>query len=170
MMRLLAPIVIALLVAGCNGEDRDSEQPDTDLAMETLISFARAPSDTTWGSVPFSESVGLGLGETLRERHAPRDLRDPSAWQLGVDLFRGRAGTASALDLIASEQGALRVTKGPHPHCAAPPVPPPPQVADLRRVVVQPRDPDGCLDWWTVDAFVNDNGEIEAVTIDLWEP
>ena len=168
MRRLTGLLLLAVLVCGCTGEE--DERPDMKLAMETLISFARAPSDTSWASLRLADSVGLGLGEVLRARRTARQLQEPSAWRLDVDLFRGRAGTASALELIASERGALRVTEGPHPHCAAPPVPAPTQVADLDRVVVQPRDADGCLEWWTVDAFVNADGEIEAVTLDLWEP
>jgi hypothetical protein len=166
--RLLASIVVAVLAAGCTGED--PKQPDTDLAMEKLISFARAPSDGTWAAVPLATSVDLGLGDSLRTEKSAQELRNPGAWLLNLDLFRARVGMSSALELIAAEQGALRVTNGPHPHCASPPVPPPRQVADLRRVVVQPRDPDSCLDWWTVDAFVNEDGKIEAVTFDVWEP
>jgi len=97
-------------------------------------------------------------------------LRQPGAWLLNLDLFRARAGTSSALELIAAEDGRLRVTQGPHPHCASPPVSPPPQDATLDRVVVQPRAPDSCLAWWTVDAYVDDEGKIRAVTLDLWEP
>jgi hypothetical protein len=138
--------------------------------MEGLIAFARSPGDTTWTAAPFAASVDLGLGDTLYSRRSARELREPAAWRLALELFRGRVGTYSALDLIAMEQGSLRVTHGPHRHCASPPVPPPPHVSTLERVVVQPRDPDGCLDWWTVDAFVDGDGKIRAITFDLWEP
>jgi hypothetical protein len=40
----------------------------------------------------------------------------------------------------------------------------------LRRVSLQPGDPDGCLAWWTVDLFVDDRGAVTGITIDLWEP
>jgi hypothetical protein len=49
-------------------------------------------------------------------------------------------------------------------------VPPPIQVADLRRVSVQPRDTESCLQWWTVDLFLTPDGKVAAVTLDLWEP
>ena len=186
MRRCAAYVVLAVILAGCGGTESTeppttqpavttqavTTQADTNrMAMDALIAFARAPSDATWAAVPLADSVGLGLGDTLRARRSARELREPAAWRLNIDLFRARAGTGSALDLIASEQGRLKVTHGPHPHCAtSPPVPPPPQVSDLERVVVQPRNPDGCLDWWTVDAFVDDDGKIRAVTLDLWEP
>lgn len=45
-------------------------------------------------------------------------------------------------------------------------------MADLRRVSAQP-DPetiDSCLQWWAVDLFITDQGEIAAVTLDLFAP
>ena len=175
MRRKAALVALTVALAGCAGEESVERATRTPIdpqraAMEAPIAFARAPSDGTWTAVPLAATVGLGLGDSLRRQRSAEDLRNPGAWLLNVDLFRGRAGTASALDLIAAEQGPLRITKGPHPHCASGPVPPPEEVADLDRVIVQPRAPDGCLDWWTVDAFVNADGEIEAVTLDLWEP
>ena len=170
-----ALFVLCILLTGCAG-DRSVERTISTpadpqrAAMNALIAFARAPSDGRWDAVPFAAIVDLGLGDSLRTQRSARELRNPGAWLLTLDLFRARAGMTSALELIAAEQGRLRVTEGPHPHCVSAPVPPPQEVADLDRVVVQPRDPDGCLDWWTVDAFVNGDGEIEAVTLDLWEP
>jgi len=166
-----ATLALAVIVAGCTG-DPETQSPSAPgrNAMEALIAFARAPSDSTWAALPLADRVELGLGDTLRARRSARALREPGAWKLNVDLFRARAGTASALELIASEQGRLRVTEGLHPHCASGPIPPPEGFADLKRVVVQPRSTNGCLDWWTVDAFVNGAGTIEAITLDLWEP
>lgn len=49
--------------------------------------------------------------------------------------------------------------------------PAPDGLADLRRVSVQPELGDrSCLEWWTVDLFVADDGSIAAVTMDLYEP
>lgn len=33
----------------------------------------------------------------------------------------------------------------------------------------QPRQPTSCLAWYSVDAFLRD-GNISAITMDLWEP
>ena len=174
MSRVLTSVLVAVVLAGCGGNDEPQVTveavPPEVRVMDALIAFAQAPSDSTWNALPLADEVGLGLGRELREHRSARELRQPEAWKLDVDLFRGRAGDSSAIDLIADEPGRLRVTVGPHPHCAATAVPAPPQVAHLERVVVQPRDADGCLDWWTVDAFVNSAGQIEAVTLDLWEP
>jgi len=169
MRRSAVYILLGVLLAGCMAEERERADPSR-RAMDALIAFARAPSDATWAAVPLAESVDLGLADVFYLRLSARQLRNPRAWTLSVDGFRGRAGSASAVALIAAEDGRLRVTRGPHRHCAAPPEPEPPQVTPLERVVVQPRDADGCLDWWTVDAFVDDEGKIRAVTLDLWEP
>ena len=161
----LALVFVASVAAGCGGGGQETEP-----ALEALIAFARDPSEANWDRLPLAASVGLGLGGTVHARRSAVELRRPDAWTLSVDGFRGRAGTASALELIAAEDGPLRTTSGPHPHCASPPVSAPPFLAEFRRVAVQPADADGCLDWWTVDAFVDATGRIRAVTLDLWEP
>ena len=161
-------MVLVAALAGCVS-DEEPNRPEQ-VAIDALVAFARAPSDETWDELPLGSSVALGLGDDVRARRSSRALREPSAWELSVDRFRGRAGSASALALIASEDGKLRTIRGPHRHCAAASVPPPAEVAELTRIAVQPQDPDGCLDWWTVDAFVDEDGAIRAVTLDLWEP
>jgi hypothetical protein len=40
----------------------------------------------------------------------------------------------------------------------------------LRQQSVQPAKTDSCLEWFSVDLFVNEDGEIAAVTLDLYEP
>jgi hypothetical protein len=165
-----AALVLALALAGCSTDAAAPEPPNLRAGVEALIVFARDPGDATWSELQLAEHVALGLGEMVRASKPADELRDPAAWTLNVDLFRGRAGTASALELIRGEAGRLSVTRGPHRHCAAPPVPPPAEAAGLTRFAIQPRDADGCLDWWTVDAFLDDEGRIRVVTLDLWEP
>ena len=167
--------MLSVIVAGCAGDESVERTIPTPVdpqraAFNALIAFARAPSDGRWDAVPFAANVDLGFGDSLRTQRSAQELRNPGAWLFNLDLFRARAGITSALELISAEQGRLRVTEGPHPHCVSPPVPPPEEVAHLDRVAVQPRDTHSCLGWWTVDAFVNDAGKIEAVTFDLWEP
>lgn len=77
-----------------------------------------------------------------------------------------------SLEVPTAEARDVVVSVGPHPHCASPPVPAPAEVASLRRVSVQPspESGDSCLSWWTVDLFLTPEGEVAAVTLDIWEP
>jgi hypothetical protein len=47
---------------------------------------------------------------------------------------------------------------------------PPRRVSRLRRLSIQPRAPASCLRWFAVDVFVDESGDIRAVTLDYWEP
>lgn len=165
-MRLVLLALAALVLAGCGDDELAGEE-----AMEALIAFAHEPSEETWSDVPLAPHVDLGRGKEVRARRSAEALRDPDAWTLSLEyLYRARAGTTSALELIAGWDGALRVGFGAHENCVSPPVPPPPQAAGLERVYVQPRAIESCLQWWTVDAFLDGDGRIRAVTLDLWEP
>lgn len=55
---------------------------------------------------------------------------------------------------------------------ASPPVPAPREFKDYRRVSVQPSDSsiDSCLPWFTVDLFLDEQGSVALVTLDVWEP
>jgi hypothetical protein len=139
--------------------------------MRALATFARSPTDSTWRRLRLARRVKLGLGRRLIVERAARELRDPAAWMIKVeDLFRARVGPFSALRLLANNRDARRVSVGAHPHCASPPKPPPQQVIALRRVSVQPKNSNSCLSWFSVDAFVGDDGRLRAITLDLWEP
>jgi hypothetical protein len=97
------------------------------------------------------------------------ELRHKRSWKLnppGGD-FRAGVGPFSALDLLAERNVPLVFSVGPHRHCVSPPVPPPPEVASLRRISVQPGKIASCLQWFTVDAFMTRDGEIRAITLDM---
>lgn len=134
-----------------------------------LAEFARAPGAGTLGAVPLADRVRLGLSDRLITERASVDLVRRDAWVLSADSFRGQVGPFSALELLARNVPTT-ISVGPHTHCASPPMPPPAELAQLRRVSVQPKDIDTCLRWWTVDLFVSPAGRIEAITLDLWDP
>jgi hypothetical protein len=122
--------------------------------------------------------VWLGLGESLMVRRSRDELADRGAWRLDGDGFRGRAGPFSALELIAGtevfpdgpEIGLMNLSVGPHPRCASPPAKPPDGLDDPRQLSLQPIEMRSCLDWWSVDLFIGPDGELVAVTLDLFEP
>ncbi len=143
---------------------------DDERLVDAIIQFARSPSPVGREAIPFADDgVWLGLAEQLLTRRSPAELVEPAAWELQTEAFRGHVGPFSALDRLAME-GETTVSIGPHPHCASPPVPPPDEMADARRLSIQPVGTDACLRWWTVDLFLTPTGEVQAVTLDLWEP
>jgi hypothetical protein len=147
-------------------------------AIEDLVAFAQSGSEVTAAGIPFADEVWLGLGDELLERHPRDEVIDSISWGLDADAFRERVGPFSALEVLADwnvqPAGILvreaLVLVGPHPRCASGPVAPPAQVAGLRRVSVQPVRWAACLSWWTVDFFFNDDGLIEAITLDFGDP
>jgi len=144
---------------------------DVDLTR-AFRAFATAPSPGTASEVPFAPEVRLGAASRLLSTVDADDVDDPRAWVLRLEYFRGYSGPFSALELVQDHGDGLTTSVGPHPHCAGPPVPAPHALDDLRRVSLQPssRSVDSCLDWFTVDLFVDDAGTVRAVTLDLWEP
>ena len=180
-LALAVVVAVTALSAACQGDEqarrptdsaaqRDAATPTDRNVMRSLVRFARSPSDSTWRRLRLARRVELGLGKRLVVQRSRGELRDPDAWRLDADHFRGRVGSLSALRLIADEPRRLRLSVGPHAHCAAPPTPPPGRVARLRRVSVQPERPDSCLSWWSVDVYVDRGRRVRAVTLDLWEP
>jgi hypothetical protein len=162
-MALIAAVVAAAF-PGCQAES------DSDDVLRGLVAFAREPSGETWASVPFADRVQLGLGDRLLKTRSAQELRDPVAWMLDVDLFRGRGGPLSSIEVLASNQGSLEFREGSYRRCVSPSGPPPRPVSGLRRLSIQPRRPMSCLQWFAVDVFVDESGDIRAVTLDLWEP
>lgn len=152
--------------------------------MRDFVAFAVQPSAETAGRLPFAGEVQLGLSRDLRTALNAPDAPQASAWVLNANSFRAYTGPFSALELIQrhadearsmsfrTRGGALHVSAGDHPHCASPPVPAPQGFERHRRVSVQPSESsiDSCLSWFTVDLFLNKEGSIAAVTLDVWEP
>lgn len=141
-----------------------------DLSLaDAVIAFASDPSDSTWDALPFAPEMALGLADDILVRVDATALADPQTWVLEKEPFRARTGPYSALDLLATA-GAVDVTVGPHDHCASPPVPAPDGLEDLRRVAIQPVDATSCIEWFTVDLFVDGDGVVHGITLDLYEP
>jgi hypothetical protein len=159
-------LVAAVVAVGFPGCDSETNGDDV---LNGLVAFARQPSDKAWASVPFADHVQLGLGDRLLKTRSARALRDPAAWMLDADLFRAGVGPFSSLKVLASKEGSLEYREGSYRRCASPSRPPPRPVSGLRRLSIQPREPVSCLQWFAVDVFVDESGDIRAVTLDLWE-
>jgi hypothetical protein len=150
---------------------REASQDEAEQIVRELRRFAQEPSASRAEQLPFASRVQLGLGGRLLKTVGSSALADPSAWSVPVPTTPDYAWigdrSLSALKLLASD-GEHTTSVGPHPHCASPPRPAPPGMVDHDRISTQPAA-GGCLSWYSVDVFLRD-GEIQAVTLDLWEP
>lgn len=153
--------------------DAPAQSAGEQAVLDALVAFAQDPSDATFPDLPLANTVRLGLGQTLHAAVDAGDLRNPQAWVIDEETYAAFSGPFSAIDrLQAVDPGDLTATAGPHPHCAGPPRPAPDGLDGLRRLSLQ-GDDDGdpsCIGWFTVDVFVDDDLQIRAVTLDLWEP
>lgn len=155
--------------------DSPPERLDADALAQHLFAqlseFARTSEPGALETVPFTQTVALGLGPRIMLQLPREELERPGQWQIDVELHRAYAGPFSALDLLARDVDTTTIV-GEHPHCASSPVPPPDGYAEMIRVSLQPDadNIDTCLMWWTVDAFVTAEGMVAAITMDLWEP
>jgi hypothetical protein len=147
------------------------------LVLESLVAFAVTGDASTLEALPLTDEVALGLADQVLVHRPAEALGDPASWSLARDEFRGYVGPFSALDLLARWDGLpgqsvreVQISIGNHPHCASPAVAAPAELATLRRVSLQPMGQTSCLAWWTVDAYLTEDGRIAGVTLDLWEP
>jgi hypothetical protein len=199
MKAKLGPLLASLLLAGCVNDpvvDASSTQvsiesttsttpevtmqtslpeattlTDAETLVEAFVKFARDPSDGTFGELSLAETVDLGLGPTIIKTIEGTELREPEVWRLDLDNFRAHTGPFSAFDSM-TRLDTYETTVGEHSHCASPPVPPAEGYEGLGRISVQPRlgPQDSCLMWSTVDFFLLPNGDVAAITLDMWEP
>lgn len=154
-----------------NGADTgagDGEIPtgDEQAAAEAFVRFAQG--DGAAGDLPLAAEVTLALGVVEQRTVDAGELGARAAWRTDVDEFAGRVGPFSPLDVVDSD--AVRYTAGPVDHCAAPPLDWPAPWDDLRQITIEPVGIDSCLDWYAVSLFLDDDGEIAVVALDLWEP
>jgi len=153
--------------------------------MQRFVMFAADPTPEGAQLLGLATTgVRLGLGPRLVQDLDIATAGDPAAWSIPSQAFRAHIGPYSALAVVRQQvEGAdadptrwpssdLQVSVGDHPHCASPPVPAPEGLDGRRRVSVQPGEGSitSCLDWFTVDLFLDDDDAIVAVTLDIWEP
>lgn len=112
--------------------------------------------------------VELGLADRVIRTVPEADLSDPGSWQL-PGPYAGSPGPFSALELLAGSGGQYRVDLGHGPTCDESPAPPA-GVETSRVLSVQPRSTDSCLEWWRIDLFVNEVGQVTGVIVKLPDP
>lgn len=134
---------------------------------DAFVRFADSPSAETAAALPFAGEVSLGLASDIITIVERADIADAANWQLDVDEYAGLGGPFSALDHPAP---SVELTVGPHDHCANAPIAPPVGFEDLRQIALQPTDIDSCIDWWSVDFYLDEEGRIRAVILLLFGP
>jgi hypothetical protein len=179
-MSVFGSLVVLAILGGC-GTERLATVPSpspvlagvasaADLELvDSMVTWARTGEPAVLDPSMFAEEVALGLGQEIVAFRTFEELREPMSWRLDQDVFRAYVGPFSALDQLR-RGGEVTVSIGQHPHCAAPPMDPPRGLANHRRLSIQPASAQSCLQWWTVDLFLGEDGRVEAITVDLYEP
>lgn len=184
-MRMAGALILPLLLlVGCGDGPGPTNAPSSSSIAATpesvpteaeralfdaLVRFARSGDAADLHPVTFADEVALGLGLEPVVTRTPAELADPEKWLLDRRVFRDFVGPFSALEQLRRDV-EVAMTVGPHPHCAAPPMPPPAGLDDHRRLSIQPVAPSSCLQWWTVDLFLDADGRVEAITVDFFGP
>ena len=150
-----SPVVLTGTYDGTRFVLDDGPEPSPTAADEAMVAaFVAFAGGGAVDDVPLAATVSLGLADEIVRSVPATDLGSPAAWVIERMEFRGWSGPFSAVDLADTDVG---ITVGPHAHCASPPVAAPPGFEDHRRVSIQPTDATSCLEWFTVDFFVDDD-------------
>jgi hypothetical protein len=145
-----------------------------DLAA-ALTDFA-VGDDEAFDRMGLGDEVALVLHDEVLETVAADKLRDRSRWALDVEGYAGFEGPFSAVETLARADGngwANAVSLGPQPHCAGPPLDPPPGFEAHDRITMQPAEGfiDSCIAWYAVVLFRHpDYGTVDAVALELFGP
>lgn len=143
---------------------------ESETLVRDFVAFARAPGGRSFFAIPWADRLWLGLA-TASQREVPSSkLRQPLAWRLPEKHFDGWSGPFSALRTIDDGPTKLSASSGRHKHCAGPPIRSPKQVRTLHQISIQPAEYATCLDWFAVDLFVDETGEVRAVQLELFGP
>lgn len=191
-MTLLAAAIALTGACGSVGDPgasvSASESPSSSVATigtaeaqrlgRTFVAFALEPSPALLADVPFAPEVQLGLRDAIDKTVPRAKLADKASWRIDREEFAAMVGPFDATATlrqfagIHTEIDPFTIGVGDYPHCNNRQTFRAPEVAGLARVTIQPRDGmiDSCISWFSVDLFVDNGGEIAAVTMDHGEP
>ncbi|MDH4277253.1 MAG: Gmad2 immunoglobulin-like domain-containing protein [Acidimicrobiia bacterium] len=149
------------------GPSTETAEPDAgDQAVaQALVRFAQGGALT---DVDLADEVTLGLGLSHQETFTRSELANRNNWEIDVDEFEGFAGPFDILQPLVD--GQVSFSSGSIPHCAGPPLDWPTEWDALSQVNIEPVGADSCIQWYAVNLFRNNNGEIEVIVLDLFGP
>ncbi len=137
----------------------------SDLELTDRVrAFARG--EISASDLPFTDAVEISLGTD--HLATVTDPGDPSSWLIDTAEWNGYAGPFDVLGPLRSEAGITTTLVGPQPHCAGPPLDTP--WPSVRRLSIQPTGTTSCLEWYAIDVFLDGDGAITRLMLDLWEP
>lgn len=140
-----------------------------DLGRDTVLALAASQGDEiAVDELPLAATVQLGLHNSLEIERTPDELADVESWIVPRSEYAGFSGPFNVLDPIRRGR-TLNITEGPQPHCAGPPLDPPPGLEDAMLVSGQPKQSDSCIDWFSLNVWMQ-NGEVTAITLELFGP
>ena len=147
-------------------DDTDEPTEDEQAAAQALVRFAQGSG--TWDDLNLADRVTLSLGVTHTKAVTGIGLQDRDNWAIDFEPFAGRTGPFNLLDVLGD--GQVRFSAGTIPHCASPALDWPDEWAGYTQVNIEPVDATSCLEWYAVSLFRNDDGDVEAIALDLFEP
>ncbi|MDH3296226.1 MAG: Gmad2 immunoglobulin-like domain-containing protein, partial [Acidimicrobiia bacterium] len=139
------------------------------LAARALVAFAQGGS---FGDLPLAETVTLSLGLDEQMSRSRTELVDRDAWTFDAgEGFGGFSGPFNLLDTLDGPGGRqVEYSAGPIPFCAAPPKVWPVEWQALDQVNIEPVGIDSCIAWYGISLFLNSDGDIEVIVLDLFGP
>ncbi|MDF1602406.1 hypothetical protein [Nocardioides sp. YIM 152315] len=189
-MRTWMIVVLALAVAGCAPDVREEARgrsaqeaaasasapsprdaptattvtADRERTARLFLRFARGEAT----SPPIDTPVNLYLGGRLTEVLSNHDAGRREEWRTCPDggPYAGALCPFSAVDLLSGYDGRIVVTRHPPSHPCAHPAHGP----SGRSVTLTPSGPRTCVDYWAVQLWVNDVGQVTDVNVVLAEP
>lgn len=117
------------------------------------------------------DGVELRLGNSGHVREVAVDaLHDPATWEFEVP--EGYAGFVGPFSVLRSLEGVdeLTVSVGEHDFCANPPQPTPDHLTGFTLVGITPAAIDSCIDWFAVDLWLDEDGLVRAIRLELYGP
>lgn len=123
---------------------------------------------------PFDTPISLGLGNKLVRTISPTESTRDAAWVLALDGYAQRDGTVSALKLLRQNADNRHIETDASMDEICPDDDPGEAPSALTgggtRVSIQPRRSNICLNWWSVDLYINDVGQVVGVNVSLGSP
>jgi hypothetical protein len=148
-------------------DPRTSPTTPADEALAArFMELAASPDRARVEALPLADRVMIGLGTTLLADKSSEELQQLDGWTLD-----GFGGPISLLEVAGASTTGTVTLVGDHPRCVSQALPPPVELAQLRRVAIEP-DPaatGSCVQWWRIELYVTPNGDVAAVTLDQWE-